>query len=313
MCLLLVPAMTNAQNDEAIDKQGEVQELSYEYIPFYGVITEVNSNDGLTSILIENFNEEPYDKMVFYISDDVVLVSDKTKDLADKNTLTEGIEVVVYYHKDTPILESYPARAGCNVVVIKKNEEPTNVEVFRFDENLLSSDRILRISPDENTAIVDTKGNSLTVEDIKNRDAIVFYSIATLSIPAQTVPEKVILLNGNKLKSMDKIIINDEEITLNKPMYINENGVIMVPLRQMAEALGYKVIWNEENRSVEVVKGANWFLVKIGKDDYNLAKSIVKLGTAPELIDWTTYVPLDFVELIGANIGFTIDGVLQIN
>ncbi|MFD0696035.1 stalk domain-containing protein [Paenibacillus sp. GCM10027628] len=35
---------------------------------------------------------------------------------------------------------------------------------------------------------------------------------------------------------------------------MNKDGVELVPLRQVAEALGYKVMWNGENRSVMLTK-----------------------------------------------------------
>ncbi|MBZ2175147.1 copper amine oxidase N-terminal domain-containing protein [Schnuerera sp. xch1] len=314
VCLLLAPLMSNAEvSDKVVKETEELQKLQREYTSFNGTISEVNSEGESLSILVENDNEEPYDKMMFFISHDATLVSDETMNLVSKDTLKKGMDVTLYYHKSTPILESYPARLGCDVLVVRESEEPTNVEVYRFDEDLLSTDNILKISPDDKTVIVDTEGNSLDIEDIKNRNAIVFYNIATLSLPAQTVPKKIIVLDEDELKTMDKVIINGAEIDLDNSIYKIEDEVVMVPLRQIAETLGYKVLWNEEERSVELTKGAHWFLVKIGEDDYNYARKKVQLGTAPELTDSKTFVPLDFVELIGAEIGLTIDGVLEID
>lgn len=330
--LLVTPTMINAEADdmvqpikaeidgdsiqpisEEIIDEGKVEEgLKKEYIDFHGTISELDFNEGTISILVENDNEEPYNKSMFYLDDDVIFVNDETKDFVDMDSIEEGMDVTLYSHKSTPILESYPPQQGADVLVVRENEEPTNAEVFKFDEDLLSTDKVLKIHPDDETIIVDTKGNSLDVEDVKNRDAIVFYSIATLSLPAQTTPEKIIVLDEKKLEEMDKVIINDEEISLGKSMYKTEDGVVMVPLRQITEALGYEVIWNGEDRSVELTKGPHWFLIKIGEDDYNFARMKVQLGTIPELTESKTYVPLDFIELMGAKLGYTIDGVLKV-
>lgn len=35
-------------------------------------------------------------------------------------------------------------------------------------------------------------------------------------------------------------------------VYVNQHGVIMVPLRALAEQLDYRVTWNPKTRSVEV-------------------------------------------------------------
>lgn len=70
-----------------------------------------------------------------------------------------------------------------------------NVEVYKFDKDLISTDRILRIFPNEETEIVGLKGNTLTEKGIKNKVAIVFYEVADLSLPAQAAPKKVIVLD----------------------------------------------------------------------------------------------------------------------
>jgi len=55
----------------------------------------------------------------------------------------------------------------------------------------------------------------------------------------------------------------------------------MVPLRAIAEALGYKVTWNNETLSVTLDKDIS---LTIGEDNYISGDNApIKLGTAPEL------------------------------
>ena len=177
-------------------KGSETGELKYEYIRFEGTVAEVSTNGEYFTILVERTDEEePYDKMVFTLEEDGVIVNNKTMDLIDKGGIKEGTKVWVFYHKDTPILESYPARAGCNVIAVMEEDGIPNVEVYKFDKDLISTDRILRIFPNEETEIVGLKGNTLTEKDIKNKVAIVFYEVADLSLPAQAAPKKVIVLD----------------------------------------------------------------------------------------------------------------------
>ena len=177
-------------------KGSETGELKYEYIRFEGTVAEVSTNGEYFTILVERTDkEEPYDKMVFTLEEDGVIVNNKTMDLMDKDGIKEGTKVWVFYHMDTPILESYPARAGCNVIAVMEEDGIPNVEVYKFDKDLISTDRILRIFPNEETEIVGLKGNTLTEKDIKNKVAIVFYEVADLSLPAQAAPKKVIVLD----------------------------------------------------------------------------------------------------------------------
>jgi len=314
--LMVVPLMSNAEGDiegnvkEVIEFE-EPEQLKQEFIGFYGTIKEIQEEEGRLSIVVENDQEEPGNIAIFYVLEETFLVSNKTMDIVDRSYLEEGMKVMAYYPSDIILPMIYPPRIPADVVAVMENEEYTNVEVYRFDENLLSTDGILQIFPDEETVIVDREGNLLKKEDIRNSKAVVFYGIAELSLPAKAVPQKVIVLK-EQLKDTGRAVIEGVETVLNKPMYMKDN-TIMVPLRQIAEALGYEVKWNGENYSVEIMKGAHWFLVKIGEDDYNFAKMKTQLGIAPELVVSTTYVPVEFLELMGLNVDIAYDGVLNIN
>ena len=80
-------------------------------------------------------------------------------------------------------------------------------------------------------------------------------------------------------------------------------GNTMVPLRGIAEALGYDVEWNSELKAVEIsnddVKvdfntGVNSYVITKNKD--LKAGTPVSLATAPVIKDGSTYVPLNFSE-----------------
>ncbi|MGO0059177.1 copper amine oxidase N-terminal domain-containing protein [Brevibacillus fluminis] len=77
-------------------------------------------------------------------------------------------------------------------------------------------------------------------------------------------------------------------------IYQNEKEHYMVPLREAAEKLGYKVEWNQAKKMLEVSKGPRFFMIQIGQDNYNINKMQVKLGDAPILNEGKTYVPLSF-------------------
>lgn len=93
------------------------------------------------------------------------------------------------------------------------------------------------------------------------------------------------------------------------------NGVKMIPLRLVGEGLGYSVNWNDENRSIELIKGAQYIKMAIDKDSYAFSRrSGEPLGAAPTLVDDSvTYVPLSFItEIIGGYYNIEADGTYKI-
>lgn len=92
-------------------------------------------------------------------------------------------------------------------------------------------------------------------------------------------------------------------------------GIKMIPLRKVAEGLGYTVTWNEEGQSIELTRGAHYINMAIGQDSYSFARRAPQtLGSAPTLVnDDTTYVPASFVdEIIGGYTYENEDGTLKV-
>lgn len=288
-----------------VDEVG--QEKEADYIEFLGKITEVRNNGENTEILVANDNNEGLNELRVNLGDSLLL-SDKTMDLVSKDLLREDVEVSVFYHKNTPMALSLPPMLTPDVIIIREREEHTSVMVSKFDNELLNEKEDLYLLVSEKTNIVDYEGNKMTKEDMENRDLIVFYSIVLESYPAQTHPEKVIILPEEEAP------VETKEVVLNKQLlFANEKGVTMIPLRFVAEELGYEVKWNAESRTVEIMKGPQWSLITIGKDSYNFARMHIELGTAPIIINDRTFVPLNFAEqVLVSEVEMMEDGVVKI-
>ena len=86
-----------------------------------------------------------------------------------------------------------------------------------------------------------------------------------------------------------------------------EGEVIMVPVRAVGEALGYKVEWSAERADeVRLDNGSVKTSVTMGKDTYYMASSTAigmskpsPLGAAPVAANRVTYVPMDLFKLLG--------------
>lgn len=323
--IALSPVAVKAENIEdnnIISIEEEVKVETPKYIEFKGKIVDINSKDKHFSILLENDSEEGMDKLIVHVPEDMILVNAETMDFVSREELKNGMEASIFYPENTPMALSNPPQLTPKVIVLGK-EETNNVLVDRFDEDLLNSAKNLKILVNDDIEIIDEEGNKVKKEDLKDRDLIIFYDIVLRSYPGQTTPKKIIVLNEdelqvpeeeNELKVLDKIIINEEKVELEDSLYENEDGVVMVPLRQIGEKLGYEVEWDHETSSASLTKSLEWTRVTIGKDQYNFAKMLIKLGTAPELKGEKTYVPMTFLEeVLKTNLEFTQDGLLQIN
>lgn len=233
-----------------------------------------------------------------------ILVSKNTY-ILNNAEITEGAVITGFYNANAPMLMIYPAQYNAEVVAV--NSKDQNIKVDMFDKDLISSDKTLKLNISEKTDIILQDGKPFDGE-LANRKLVVIYGASTRSIPAQTTPEKIVVLfekavppvhiltdeekavlTGN-VSSMN-IVVNNKRIEA-PAAYTNEQGTIMVPLRAIAEALHFDVFWDDATQSIRVGKGIS---LTIGEDNYNYMKTApIQLGTAPELANGSTFVPLSF-------------------
>lgn len=108
------------------------------------------------------------------------------------------------------------------------------------------------------------------------------------------------------------ISFNEETLEMDvRPQVID--GKVMLPLRAVAEALGYEVTWNNETKSVELLKGPQWTSIKIGENAYFRNRMApAPLSAAPVIVDSRTLIPAEFVTEI-LQYGIQVqEGVLKI-
>lgn len=156
--------------------------------------------------------------------------------------------------------------------------------------------------------------NIVTLSDIKaGSNVLLWYDAVTMSIPAYATSEKVVVMPGNVMEmpaestdepSTDALTVNGVEITLAEGEVVyDNNGIEMLPLRTVAETLGFKVEWVNETQSIIVSKDAFSATVRIGTTEGGINKMRLVLETAPVLYGGTkTYVPTSFfAELPASN------------
>lgn len=112
-------------------------------------------------------------------------------------------------------------------------------------------------------------------------------------------------------KNFDKITVNN--MVLEDAHTITVNDKVMIPLRAIAEKLGFDVTWNGESRKIELTKLPVYITCLIGTDGYTFSRTApMKLGSAPVIYENKTYVPLNFVDEI-LDGSYTTDNGLAIS
>ena len=317
LTLLASPILANAEPDlEVRPISTEVIPIMAEevpnYIEFTGKITKIDKEEDRFSILAENDLENAMDKLVAHLSHDVVLLDEGTMDFISMEDFEEGMEVSIYYEKDTMMMLSYPGQLSPDLVVVKDKNKDINIKVDKFDKELVSDDNGLKLNLNDAVELVDLEGNKIEKEDLGNKDLVVFYTASTRSIPAQTTPQKVVAIKNHEVDVLHYLNLNSKRLNLDYLMHKTENDELMVPLRQVAEALGFNILWDQESKSIKIEQDGYSASLRIGSKEYQYFDMILELS-APQLIDSKTYVPVDFIQnILVADVEVTMDGILEV-
>lgn len=264
---------------------------------FRGTVIEISDFEGTEDakfISLEDADKMPINMIV---SKDTYVVSN--------DEIKVGDTVTGYFDANAPMILIYPAQYNPQVVVVESADQQVKVDVFNKD--LISADNMLKLNISEDTKVMTQDGKPF-LEKLTGGKLVVQYDMATKSIPAQTTPIQITLLTNDQAEDVEvpeekpdvkpvgdvskmSIMVNDKKVNA-VSAYKNDKGIVMVPLRPIAEALEFEIVWDGKTETIRVGLVST---LSIGKDEYSFAKMMpMKLGAAPTLKDGTTFVPLDF-------------------
>lgn len=277
------------------DVIAEAQEAAF--ISQSGKVVSVSEVDEKGMRVAEIDNEQG--GLRFVVAADTIIVNRADGGYLTGADLTEGMEVAVIYGVNSPMGMSLPPYLG-QVTAVVANADAGFFAVGHFDEELTDMKNMLKLNISEETNIQNLQGTKikLSAEDVKNKDALVFYDVTTRSIPAQTNPSFVLILEEQAPAAEDEPVVKVKEA--------EEQEAVLIPLRETAEGKGYRVVWNKEERSVVVenytaaqqesgkVKDTFSMSISVGKTTYVVDGDMVKEAALPaELQDGVMYVSSD--------------------
>ena len=326
-------------NDELADLPyytdlNEIAPISY-FTSFSGIVKEVNEGyfEGQKFVLVESADGQ---RANLIVSDSTYLVTD--------NEITVGAEVKGFFRTFGPATLIYPPQYNAAILAVDFEDEVTTIKADRFDENLVSGDQTLKLNIGEDTKIITQGGQEFIggAEELQNRKLVVFYDVSTRSIPAIATPSKIVVMYEiaihpiGELDEADlagimppigeldgllddvidvsgwEILVNGQQVNANG--FTNEDGMVMVPLRAIAEALDLEISWEWSAAERKIMLGDD-ITLRIGDTTYSNQDGTVELTSAPELVNGTTtYVPLNFFRLVvGMNNAYAIGGQIVID
>jgi len=233
-------------------------------------------------------------------------------DVADQEkAVAEGTKLTVYY--GPAMTASEPAQVTAEAVVVNQGEPGAGVRLLTAERATVNPDGSVTLLAENGGILVTVPADApvapyLTKNIVKNTDirmgvrVLAWYDVVAESYPAQATATKAVLLPA---EDRELTMISEGDIAIGKAKV--ENGIVMVPLRQVAEKLGFKVTWDGGTESVHLTDGTRQMTVKLGVDSY--AYSAAKegligmsapaaLGAAAYEAEGTTWAPAELFNLL---------------
>lgn len=259
------------------------QAIKEAYISKSGKITEINNEGNYYSILVGT----PTDGIRYVLDNNEIIIDAETLGYLQSSDLKVGMEIEIIVREDVPMTLSLPPMISEQEILIV-NPSKSSIEVDYFGQTLVNEKNTLALNIGEDTYITSTTGEKriFTEEDIKNKSLVVIYTMSTRSIPAQTTPEMVLILQGKK-NNIEEIIPGE--------IIQEEKGA---SVRYLAEKYEYDISWDNKTKSVILVKGNNKITLTVGKREFVHNGKVQSLEKMVILENGKVYVPDSLTKIL---------------
>ena len=264
---------------------------------------------GDMSLTLENSNEsDPYQKVVVNVEEDTLILDAVTGEAKTFDDLRTGETVYAWVGPD--MTKSLPPISTGRVILCGLPADyaaPTYAEVESVTETesgadvCLNNDVVLHLNADTGyQAAPGWEKETVSAADIvPGTRVLAWYSVVTLSLPAQASPEKVMVFPSDYAGWVAAdgltVTVNGQALALEGAAAAKvENGHLMVPVRALAEALGCEVAWEPYTNQVTVTRdGVECYHFTIGGDQAAKGDVTVGLVAPANAVDGVTFLALD--------------------
>ncbi len=247
------------------------------------------------------------DELVLH-TENAIVMDTQTADAADLSALKAGENVYVYH--DEAVTMSLPAQTTAYAVLTDDHAPASLLTAEAVQQNDDGSVTVtckggalhLTIAKDATVQPFMTR-NIVTVDDIHvGTRFFAWFDVVAESYPAQADTDRVVI-PGQEDSRFLVFAKDGSQLTEGRVA----DGVAMVPVRKVAESLGYKVSWDGKTQTVILEKGETPINIQLGEDRYHAGNDRtggVSLGAASYEVDGTSWVPAELFQLAGETISF---------
>ncbi len=277
----------------------------------YAEVLSVSENQ----IVIKTENAG-YEEIALNFNPETIFIDNVTALPVNAKDIKKGDMVYAYF--STAMTHSIPPQSYAYAIVTKVNEESAPAKLFTVAEvtknedgsiTFINKDGDFLITVLKDTPVIAFKTkNVVTLEDIKvGTELFAWFEFMTLSFPAQATADRIeILPERTDYSKHEGIFINGQKLETPDANIQMMNGHMMLPVRAVAEAIGYTVAWDQPTQSVHLTNGVTDVKFAIGSDMYVKEGDMVYQSPdmpAPVAVNGRTYVPVSlFVNLLGNNL-----------
>lgn len=232
-----------------------------------------------------------YDRLVLRCSKDTLWMDTQTGIPVLESDVAVGDKIYIYH--DDCMTASNPPQTKAQAILTNLDKQHAPAKLLTVESLKRNSDGSIRVLANDNgSSIYVTLPADIPISPLQTRNIVslddiqlgtrffAWYDQAAMSLPGQTTAYRAVLPTQNDYAF--PIVADGQEEAVSEGYLFD--SVAVVPIRAVAESLGYTVTWNQENKSVSLIKGDVRIMVQVGEGQYlqtqNGAIRAVSFGTA---------------------------------
>ena len=243
-------------------------------------------------------------------------------DSKEKKLATKELTVVDAYKTYSLSFDKNEGKVNTDnnvkVSVVDKNDkvaDEVNGVVYAYVDSQSNKDAKVTVATDKNAAKgkfnITVYANQPTTADIvvgvRTSDAKIYAGTLTYTFGEESIPAgtSVVMTLGST-----EMIVNNQLVDMKDAAPFAQDNRTFVPFRALGEALGAKVDYDQDAKTVTYKLGSSEIVMTLDSKDYTVNGVKKTMDVAPFAKDNRTYVPVRFV---GEGLGFTVTGLTNAN
>ena len=274
---------------------------------FYGTVNWFENTDNRLTLSGVNEEGKTEAKVLLTITDETRILNAVTGDPVAAKDIREGEMAYAY---TSPIMTlSIPPQTKAELILVGIPADfmvPSYMEVDTVQRNddgtvILGTNQAINVTLNKETKVFPfLTRNIVTKESIQpGQRVLVWHGPVLLSYPGQTTATKVMVFgsayHGFVSLDGDQLSVNGEPMTFTAPALPKVDGnTYLLPLRKVAEQLGYDVSWDAKTKTVSVsLNGEEAYRFVMGGDTWQAGDMTYYLTRPVTAVDGVSYVALD--------------------